>query len=59
VQVLPMAATMMPASRLAAGLTARFGTRLVCAAGLALVAAGLVIVSQLPTRVPTGRWLRG
>jgi len=54
-----MAATMMPASRLAAGLTARFGTRLVCAAGLALVAAGLVIVSQLPTRVPTGRWLRG
>ena len=49
VQVLPMALAMMPTARLAPRLTARFGTRWVCAAGLALLAAGLAIISQLQT----------
>ena len=47
VEVLPLAATMMPASRLAPRLAARFGSRRVCAAGLILIAAGLAIVAQL------------
>jgi EmrB/QacA subfamily drug resistance transporter len=46
-EVLPLAATMMPTSRLAPRLAARFGSRWVCAGGLALVAAGLAIVAQL------------
>jgi EmrB/QacA subfamily drug resistance transporter len=46
-EVLPMAATMMPTSRIAPGLAARFGSRWVCAGGLVLVAAGLAIVAQL------------
>lgn len=52
VQVLPLAAALMPASRLAPRLTARFGTRRVCAAGLTLVALGLGIVSQLQVDTP-------
>ena len=40
---------------LAPRLTARFGTRRVCAAGLTLVAAGLVIISQLQTN--SSDWL--
>ncbi len=48
-EVLPMAATMMPTSRLAPRLAARFGSRWVCAGGLVLVAAGLAIVAQLDT----------
>jgi EmrB/QacA subfamily drug resistance transporter len=48
-QVLPMAAAMMPTARMTPRLTARFGTRQVCAAGLALVAGGLVIISRLQT----------
>jgi len=49
VEVLPLAATMMPTSRLAPRLAARFSARWVCAGGLLLVAAGLAIVSQLGT----------
>jgi EmrB/QacA subfamily drug resistance transporter len=49
VQVLPLAATMMPASRLSPRLVSRFGTRAVSAAGLTLVAVGMAIVSQLGT----------
>jgi EmrB/QacA subfamily drug resistance transporter len=45
--VLPMAVTMMPTSRLAPRLAARFGARWVCAAGLVLIAAGIAIVAQL------------
>ncbi len=52
VQVLPMAAAMIPASRLAPRLTARYGTRTVCASGLALVAAGLAIIAQTGTATP-------
>jgi EmrB/QacA subfamily drug resistance transporter len=46
-EVLPMAATMMPTSRLAPRLAGRFGPRRVCAAGLILLAAGLAIIAQL------------
>jgi EmrB/QacA subfamily drug resistance transporter len=52
VQVLPLAAIMVPTSRLAPGLTARYGTRAVCASGLALVAAGLAIIAQAGTDTP-------
>jgi EmrB/QacA subfamily drug resistance transporter len=46
-QMLPLAVTMIPASRLAPRLVARYGTRWVCAAGLVGVAAGMAILSQL------------
>jgi MFS family permease len=49
-----MALTLMPTSRLAPRLTARFGTRRVCAAGLTLIAAGLAVVAQLDTH--TSYW---
>jgi len=52
VQVLPLAAVMVPTSRLAPGLTARYGTRTVCASGLTLVAAGLAIIAQAGTHTP-------
>jgi EmrB/QacA subfamily drug resistance transporter len=52
VLVLPLAATMMPVSRLAPRLTARFGTRSVCTVGLVLVGAGLAILAQLGTDTP-------
>jgi EmrB/QacA subfamily drug resistance transporter len=52
VQVLPMAMAMVPTSRLAPALTARYGTRTVCAGGLALVAAGLAIIAQAGTDTP-------
>jgi EmrB/QacA subfamily drug resistance transporter len=55
VQVLPMAAAMMPVSRLAPRLTTRFGTRRVCAAGLTAIAGGMVIMAQLGTH--TSYWL--
>jgi MFS family permease len=45
--VLPLAATMMPNSRLAPRLAVQFGPRRVCAAGLILIATGLAIVAQL------------
>jgi len=46
---------MMPAARLTPGLTARFGARTVCVAGLILVAAGLAVISQVGT--DTSYWL--
>ncbi len=49
VLVLPLAATMMPMSRLAPRLIARFSTRSVCAVGLVLVGIGLAILAQLGT----------
>jgi EmrB/QacA subfamily drug resistance transporter len=52
VQVLPLAVAMVPTSRLAPALTVRFGTRSVCAGGLALVAAGLAIIAQAGTHTP-------
>ncbi len=48
-EVLPMAVTMMPTSRLAPRLAGRFGARWVCGGGLGLIAAGLAIVAQLGT----------
>ena len=51
VQVLPLAAVMVPTSRLAPALTARYGTRAVCSSGLALVAAG-VAIAQAGTHTP-------
>jgi EmrB/QacA subfamily drug resistance transporter len=45
--MLPMSASMLPVSRLAPGLTERFGARPVCAAGLALIAGGLLVLAQL------------
>jgi EmrB/QacA subfamily drug resistance transporter len=52
VEVLPLAATMMPVSRLAPRLTDRFGTRSVCTVGLVLVGVGLAILAQLGTDTP-------
>jgi EmrB/QacA subfamily drug resistance transporter len=52
VQVLPMAAAMMPVSRMTPRLTARYGARRVCAAGLTLIAFGLAIVAQLDAHSP-------
>ncbi len=54
-EVLPLAAAMMPTSRLAPRLAARFGARWVCAGGLVLIAAGLAIVAQLG--VATSYWV--
>jgi EmrB/QacA subfamily drug resistance transporter len=47
--VLPLSATMMPTARITSGLVARFGARIVCVTGLVLVAAGLVILSEIGT----------
>jgi MFS family permease len=47
VSVLPLAAAMMPTARLAPRLAARTSARTVCASGLVLLAAGLVVISQL------------
>ena len=52
VEVLPLAATLIPASRLAPMLIARFGMRRICASGLALVAAGLALLSRLDGSSP-------
>ncbi|MBV8218720.1 MAG: MFS transporter, partial [Solirubrobacterales bacterium] len=46
---LPLAVAMMPTSRLAPRLAARFGRGRVCATGLLMIAAGLGIVAQLGT----------
>jgi EmrB/QacA subfamily drug resistance transporter len=51
-QVLPLALAMVPTSRVVPPLTARYGTRTVCATGLALVAAGLAIIAQAGTHTP-------
>ncbi|MFE0733153.1 MFS transporter [Streptomyces antibioticus] len=45
--ILPMPATMMPASRLSPGLTARFGARGPWVLGLLSVALGMVVLAQL------------
>jgi len=47
--VLPLALVMMPTGRIIPGLAARFGARAVCATGLVLIAAGLVVVSRIGT----------
>jgi EmrB/QacA subfamily drug resistance transporter len=54
-QVLPLAGAMIPTSRLTPRLTARFGNRKVCAAGLVVLAAGMAILAQLGT--DTSYWL--
>ena len=60
VQILPLAATMVPTSRLAPQLTARYGTRAVCAGGLTLVGGrhGDHRPVPAPTR-PTRCWRPG
>ncbi len=55
VSMLPMAATLMPTSRLAPKLAARFGARAVCSSGLIAVAAGLVLISLSDAR--TQYWM--
>jgi len=52
VQVLPLAAVALPVTRLSPRLTQRYGSRRVCAGGLALMAAGLAIVAELGTHTP-------
>jgi MFS family permease len=52
VSMLPMAATLMPASRLAPVLVARLGARRVCVAGLLLVAGGFAVLAQLSAGSP-------
>jgi EmrB/QacA subfamily drug resistance transporter len=52
VSMLPMAATMLPTARLAPALAARFGARRMCAAGLVLIAAALVVIAQLSHTSP-------
>jgi EmrB/QacA subfamily drug resistance transporter len=53
--MLPMAAAMQPAARLAPALAARLGARTVCTGGLALIAAALVVLAQL--NATSGYWL--
>jgi EmrB/QacA subfamily drug resistance transporter len=52
VEVLPVAAALMLTSRAVPRLTARLGSRRVCAAGLTLMAAGLAVVAQLGSTSP-------
>jgi MFS family permease len=52
VSMLPMAATMMPTARLAPTLTARFGSRWMCAAGLLIIAAALAVIAQVSHTSP-------
>jgi EmrB/QacA subfamily drug resistance transporter len=52
VSMLPLAVTMMPASRLAPKAAAKFGSRPVCVTGLALIAAALIILAQLGSVTP-------
>ncbi len=53
--MLPMAAAMQPAARLAPALVARLGARVTGAAGLTLIAAALVVLAQLTAT--SGYWL--
>jgi len=55
VSMLPMAAAMMPIARLAPTLVARLGARTACVAGLALIAAALIVLAQLTAT--SGYWL--
>jgi EmrB/QacA subfamily drug resistance transporter len=57
--MLPLAATMMPISRITPRLAARFGARTVCATGLVLVAAGLMVISRVGTASPYWLLLAG
>ncbi len=47
ISMLPMAVTMMPTSRLAPKLAARFGSRGVCVAGLIGIAVALAVIAQM------------
>ncbi len=47
VALLPMAAALMPTSRLVPKLVPRVGSRRVCAIGLSLIAGGFVVISQV------------
>ena len=55
VSMLPMAAAMMPAARLAPALVTRIGVRATCTSGLLLMAAALVVLAQLTGT--SGYWL--
>lgn len=57
--VLPLSAAMMPAARITPMLAARYGARNVGAAGLVLVAAGLVVVSRIGISSPYWLLLAG
>jgi Na+/melibiose symporter-like transporter len=59
VSVLPLAATMMPVTRLTPSLVARAGARWVCGGGLVLMAVGLVILSRLDATSPYWLLLAG
>jgi Na+/melibiose symporter-like transporter len=59
VSVLPLAATMMPTAKITPRLTARFGARDVCVAGLVLMAAGLVVISRVSPTSPYWLLLAG
>jgi EmrB/QacA subfamily drug resistance transporter len=52
VGMLPMAATMMPTSRLAPKLADRFGSRAVCVAGLIAIAVALSVIAQMQAHTP-------
>jgi EmrB/QacA subfamily drug resistance transporter len=57
--LLPLAVAMMPTGQITPRLAARFGARTVCAAGLVLVAAGLVVISRVGTGSPYWLLLAG
>ena len=57
--VLPLSAAMLPTARMTPKLTARFGARTVCVAGLVLVAAGLAVISQVGIASPYWLLLAG
>jgi 2-polyprenyl-6-methoxyphenol hydroxylase-like FAD-dependent oxidoreductase len=59
VQVLPLAVALMPASRLAAKLTVRYGPRAVGGTGLGLIDAGLAIIAQVGTHSSYGLMAAG
>jgi EmrB/QacA subfamily drug resistance transporter len=59
IHVLPVAAAMVPVSRLAPSLVARSSARAVCAGGLALIAAGLAIIAQVGTHTSYGLMATG
>lgn len=52
VSLLPMAAALMPVSRLSPALASRFGSRTVCSAGLLLLAGGLALLAQIDSQTP-------
>jgi EmrB/QacA subfamily drug resistance transporter len=57
--MLPMAAAMMPTTRVTPKLVARLGARNVCVTGLVLVATGLAVVSRVGTASPYWLLLAG